>query len=100
MALGDQDLGVFFSDMAVTVTTPAGRSTKANFDLVDEMESFGGLGGSAGQVAQKPQITFVTGTLGDVQNGDKLTVDGVDYLARTPRAIGDGKLTVLELKRQ
>jgi hypothetical protein len=99
--VGDQDLaqGVFFRDFGSTVTTADGRSAQAHFDYADEMETFGNLGSSAGQIAQKPQITLATGALKNLANGMALTVDGANYKVRTARAIGDGKLTVVELVR-
>jgi hypothetical protein len=91
VALGDQDLGVFFRD-GYKVVTPDGASAMANLEWPEEVEHLSGQL-TAGIYTGKPTITFATGSL-VLRNEMAITVDGVAYkVSGHPWKTGDGKVS-------
>jgi hypothetical protein len=98
MALGDSDLGVFFQD-GVKVVLPNGTSAMANLDWPENVDFLRGQL-TSGAVVAKPTITYATDSLG-LMSDMPITVDGRPYAVDgKPRRIGDGKISVVELKKR
>jgi hypothetical protein len=96
MALGDQDMAVFFAD-GVQVAAPDGTTAMANLDWPEEVDYLHAQS-TAGVVVGKPVITYATGSL-ILKSGQQVTVDGTVYVVRYTWKIDDGKLSKAELNK-
>lgn len=89
-----EDLNVFFSDLAVSAewTPPSGGASLSAQVLFDEPSEQ--VLGDALVIASVATITYATGTLPGLDEGDVLTVDGHSYRVRElPKRNGDGRVT-------
>lgn len=84
---GANDLDIFFSGGdAVICVLPSGSKINVLIDSADD-EAFGGSVMSGSHV-----LTGKTSELKDLNEGDQINVDEIDYLVRYSKRIEDGKL--------
>lgn len=95
-----EDLSLFFEDFAVTATVKnASNVTVGTASVIfDKVSDLAGLF-EVEVMPTQPMALGLTSDLSAVRDGWKLVIDGVTYrISGTPRQVGDGAFTALELK--
>ena len=101
MALGDGDVqnGLFFQDGDAGVLAD-GSVLMGHFDLVEQLDSFGGQKSITGEMGGKPVFRYSSAqadALGGLKHGTVITIKDVKYKVRTAKKIEDGQISVAEL---
>lgn len=97
MALGVDDISIFFQDGTLCTVEATGQKAYVNFDFPEEIENFGGLS-KPGVSQGRPRIQYATSSLA-LSNGTIVVVEGTRYKAMAPHKIDDGLVSVADLAK-
>lgn len=95
MAL-NEDISVFFSDFArAAVWTPRNGDAAKTGDVILDYADETFNAGMVEAVGRYTSILYASETFPGLDNGEPITVDGIEYFVRgTPRAVEDGAFTL------
>ncbi|MGE0289678.1 MAG: hypothetical protein AB7I42_25690 [Bradyrhizobium sp.] len=96
-----EDIDVFFGDFSkVAVWSPAnGAAIQTGDVILDSADDSMAVGGIEA-LGRNTSIIYATGNFPGLDNGERITVGGVEYFVRgTPRTLDDGAFTQAWLGR-
>lgn len=90
-----EDLGVFFSDPLLTVTIVSGALTTKGIFNQSDINLLGGVVSSS----QYSVLLKASDFPSPLNQGDPISLDGVNYVVNNFQKIDDGKLVQVELSK-
>jgi hypothetical protein len=97
MAVGDQDLAIFFQDGTPGVLAD-GTTIMGHFDMPEQLEGFAPVNVMAKEVAGRTTFRYATSSApSGFGHNSTITIKGVTYRVRSPRKVGDGQESIVDL---